>query len=332
MSVQHYLDLARSIISSSGPLPHDCLEQIAYLPEERVFDLLPGATLLREHYFANRIHLCVINNAKSGKCSEDCTFCAQSGRYDTGVDTYPLKSLKTLQQEMATLEGTPVNRYAVVTSGKGAAPDEIEQICAAFGSVSSHNGPAFCASLGILDRPALGKLAAAGVTRYHHNLETARSHFDQICSTHTYDQRIKTILAAKKAGLGVCSGGIFGLGETELQALELALELKGLAVDAVPLNFLSPIEGTPLSGLRGLTPMQCLKRIALFRFCLPDRQIIICGGRQANLGTLHPYIFHAGASGIMTGNYLTTGGRLLEQDLSLLCDLGLVPDKEMRPS
>ena len=328
MSVQHYLDLAQSLITSSEPLPDPDLEAIAALSPERVFDLLPGATKIREHYFGNRIHLCVISNAKSGKCSEDCTFCAQSRWYETQIETYPLKSGKDLHQGFEAVEGEPVNRYSLVTSGKGASSDELKKLCEAFRRMTAP-GLARCASLGILDRPALEDLAAAGVSRYHHNLETARSHFDRICTTHTFDQRVATIRAAQQAGLSVCSGGIFGLGETDRQVLEMALELRRLAVDAVPVNFLSPIGGTPLAGLKELTPMRCLKLIALFRYALPDRQILVCGGRQANLGHLHPFIFHAGASGIMTGNYLTTGGRVMARDLAMLADLGLVPDRSI---
>lgn len=192
-------------------------------------------------------------------------------------------------------------------------------------TASRMRGVDLCASLGILDDDALKKLAAAGVSRYHHNLETARTHFSSICTTHTFDQRIETLAKAKKAGMSVCSGGIFGMGETDKQILELAMELKTLNVDAVPLNFLSPIPGTPLETADLLTPLRCLKIIALFRYVLPDKQILICGGREANLGILQPMIFFAGASGIMTGNYLTTQGPSLENDLDMLDQLGLVP-------
>ena len=183
----------------------------------------------------------------------------------------------------------------------------------------------YCASLGILDDADMKRLADAGVTRYHHNLETARSHFDSICTTHTYDERIDTIKAAQKAGMTICSGGIFGLGETDQQVLEMALELRSLNIDSAPLNFLTAIAGTPMEGQSSLTPLRCLKIIAIFRYVLGDKDILICGGREANLGVLHPMIFYAGASGLMTGNYLTTGGRQMENDLDMLRQLALVP-------
>ena len=175
-----------------------------------------------------------------------------------------------------------------------------------------------CASLGIIGTDDLKMLKEAGVTRYHHNLETSSSFFNQICTTHTYDDRVKTITRSKEAGLSVCSGGIFGMGETDEQILEMALALKELDVDAIPLNFLVSVKGTPKENYNDLTPLRCLKIISLFRYVMPDKDIIVCGGREDNLKELHPMIFHAGASGIMTADYLTTHGRSLEKDLEML--------------
>lgn len=323
MRTLDFLDMARAVFRKED-LPEKDLLEIVKTPDSRVFDLLPGANMVRETFFQNRVHLCVICNGKSGKCSEDCSFCAQSKYHDTRIDAYPLLSGEKLQQGATDLEGTPVNRYSIVTSGRGMAGQEIDRVCAAYEGIDNID---LCASLGIIGRESMAKLAASGVSRYHHNLETAQSHFPDICTTHTYEERIGTIRAAREAGMGICSGGIFGMGERDEQILELALELKALDVDAVPLNFLSPIPGTPLENGHDLTPLKCLKIIALFRYVLPDRQILICGGREANLGVLQPLIFFAGASGIMTGNYLTTKGRALESDLDMLSQLGLVPDK-----
>lgn len=325
MSTNQFLDLAQRVLKKEDLSKHNLLEIIT-LPETRVFDLLAGASLIRETYFKNRIHLCVICNGKSGRCSEDCTFCAQSKYFKTKIDTYPLLPRTDLQIGAEKLKDAPVNRYSIVTSGKGMSTDEIDLVCEAYQEIRDMD-LGLCASLGIIDETSFYKLTASGVTRYHHNLETARSHFSSICTTHTYDQRIATIKAAKKAGMSICSGGIFGMDETEEQILEFALELKNLDVDAVPLNFLSPIPGTPLENIHHLTPRRCLKIIALFRYALPDKQILICGGRESNLGLLQPFIFLAGASGIMTGNYLTTSGQAMENDLKMLDQLGLVPDK-----
>lgn len=323
MTEQAYFNLANAIIKGNTP---DSTEfaKIAHLTDDTVFQLLPGANLIRSTYFKNEIHLCTICNGKSGKCSEDCTFCAQSRFHETDVETYPLLSKEKLQQPALDLENTQVSRYSIVTSGKGLSNKEINRVSEAFSGIKDRN-LSYCASLGIITEDNFKLLARSGVTRYHHNLETARSHFNSICTTHTYEQRIDTIKAAQKAGLSICSGGIFGLGETEDQILEMALDLKQLNVDAVPLNFLSPIPGTPLANQSKLTPLKCLKIIALFRYVLPEKEIIICGGREANLGMLHPLIFYAGASGILTGNYLTTGGRQLENDLNMLKQLELKP-------
>lgn len=323
MPEEMYLSLARAVLDQKDPDPVD-LQKIARLPDEQVFQLLAGTDLIRTARFGNQIHLCTICNGKSGKCSEDCKFCAQSGFHDTGAETYPLLAKDRLQQGALELEGGPVNRYSIVTSGKGLPKKEIEAVARAFAGMKNSR-ISFCASLGIIEEEDFKVLLNANVTRFHHNLETAKSFFETICTTHTFDQRVETIQAAKRAGLSVCSGGIFGMGESDDQILEMALDLKALDVDAVPINFLSPIPGTPMENLSCLTPLKCLKIIALFRYVLPEKEIIICGGRESNLGLLHPLIFYAGASGIMTGNYLTTGGSRLENDLEMLRQLGLSP-------
>lgn len=323
MPEEMYLSLARAVLEKKDPDPVD-LQKIARLPDEQVFQLLAGADLIRTARFSNRIHLCTICNGKPGKCSEDCKFCAQSGFHHTGAETYPLLAKDRLQQGALELEDGPVNRYSIVTSGKGLPKKEIEAVARAFAGMKNSR-LSFCASLGIIEEADFKVLLNANVTRYHHNLETAKSFFETICTTHTFDQRVETIKAAKRAGLSVCSGGIFGMGESDDQILEMALELKALDVDAVPINFLSPIPGTPMEKLSCLTPLKCLKIIALFRYVLPEKEIIICGGRESNLGLLHPLIFYAGASGIMTGNYLTIGGSRLENDLEMLRQLGLSP-------
>ena len=168
-------------------------------------------------------------------------------------------------------------------------------------------------------------LKRAVVSRYHHNLETCRSHFDSVCTTHSYDDRIDTIKKAKRSGLSVCSGGIFGVGETMDHVLELAFDLRELQVDAIPIDFLVPIKGTSLEGKNDLTPLRCLKIKSIMRYVLPDKDIIICGGRTANIKTLHPLVFQSSANGIMTGNYLTTEGNQLQEDLEMVNQLGFEP-------
>jgi biotin synthase len=321
MNRKKIIELAEAVIAGKRPDIKTLLE-ITRTPEPEVFSLLPGADLLREHYFGKGIHLCTICNGKSGRCSEDCRFCAQSAHYDTQAPIYPLLEKEKLIEAGVHAARSPINRYSIVTTGKGLGTAEVVKIADALSDVSA-SGIDTCASLGILSPDDFEILKAAGVSRYHHNLETAESFFKQTCTTHRYADRVATVRAAKAAGLEVCSGGIFGIGESDDQALELALALKDLDVDAVPLNFLVPIPGTPMEKLAHLTPLRCLKIIATFRFVLPDKEILICGGREANLKELHPLVFQAGASGIMTGNYLTATGRTLESDLAMLKHLSM---------
>lgn len=320
LNIEHYLSIARGIITDSPP-DLKILQEICETPDEAVFNLLPGADLIRNFHKGKKIHLCTIGNAKSGKCSEDCGFCPQSAFHQTQIDNYGLLGKEELIRIPKSLSDAHVNRYSVVTSGRGLGSDEVGLVAQAFSSLEKTR-LSHCASLGIIQDRDFEILKKAGITRYHHNLETAESFFEKTCTTHTFKDRVDTIKRAQKAGFEICSGGIFGIGETDSQVLELALELKRLDIDAVPLNFLSPIPGTRMENLSNPTPLRCLKIIALFRYVLPEKNIFICGGRQLNLKHLAPYMFHAGASGIMTGNYLTTQGASLDDDLEMITQLG----------
>jgi biotin synthase len=292
-------------------------------PDCDFFELLSGAWLIRKKYFSNTVHLCTICNAKSGKCSEDCSFCSQSAHNPKcEVPVYSLLSKEKLQAGADYAITNGINRYSLVTSGRGLNKPDIAAIAEAIGEISDKD-VAYCCSLGILDDADFKTLKAAGLNRYHHNLESSRSHFPTICTTHTYDDRIETIKKAQAAGMTICAGGLFGLGETNEQRVEMAMDLRDLNVDSVPVNFLTAIEGTAFEGEQNLTPIQCLKIIAMLRYLLPQKDILLCGGRIGNLGDLHSMIFHAGCSGMMTGNYLTTAGRTAKEDLQMIKDLGL---------
>jgi biotin synthase len=234
-----YTDIAHRICRDSQSIDSQTALELAQTPDELVFQLMAGADLIRRQKFRSGIHLCAINNAKSGKCSEDCRFCAQSGAYDTRIDTYPLKDEDEIFKSLEQMAPTPVHRYSLVTSGKGLDKTGVEQVASSISRADSFPQK-YCASLGILDEKNFQVLSAAGVSRYHHNLETSRSHFSKVCTTHTYEDRIQTIKLAKKAGMSVCSGGIFGIGETMEQVIELAMDIKTLDVDAVPINFFNP--------------------------------------------------------------------------------------------
>ncbi|MCK9276104.1 MAG: biotin synthase BioB [Syntrophales bacterium] len=321
MNTKELIELAEMIIAGNTP-DKGIFKNLADMPEEDAFSLMAGADLIRRHFFGREVHLCTIINGKSGRCSENCSFCAQSISAATDAPVYPLLSSEEIHRTGSRAARTPVNRYSVVTSGRGLSLREVGIVAEALSGLDKE-GIGTCASLGILDQDSLHVLKSAGVGRYHHNLEAAESHFDRLCTSHTYAQRVQTLKRAKRAGLSICAGGVFGTGENDRQVLELATALKEVDVDSVPLNFLVPIPGTRLEKSQRLTPLRCLKIIALFRFVLPEKEILICGGREFNLQELHPFIFYAGASGIMTSNYLTTAGRSLADDLSMLDRLGL---------
>lgn len=323
---KRFLKYARQILAGNV-LDIETYRTLMKIPDEDAFLLCPGADMLREHHFGRSVHLCVICNGKSGRCSEDCAFCAQSVYSDTGIEEYPLMPEKDLTAAGRQLEDTPVNRFSVVTSGRRLPSKGTCRVARALQKLDSSKIET-CASLGSLAQEDLRQLKEAGVTRYHHNLETAESHFYKVCSTHTYHDRVRTIKAARQTGLSTCCGGIFGLGESDEQVAELGLALKSLNVDAVPVNFLVPVEGSPAAGSHNLNPLRCLKILAFLRYLLPDKEIIVCGGRTHNLKELHPFIFYAGASGIMTGDYLTTRGRSLNDDLALLDTLKMHPRKQ----
>ncbi len=316
-----FIQIADEIIQGR-PLELDEAREILKVTGWQMTAMLAGAQKIREHYLGPDIELCSIINAKSGRCGEDCAFCAQSSHHNTQAPVYPLKSREDILAGAikATEEGS--HCYGIVTSGTRAEPGaEFNQILASISDIRKKTPIEPSASLGILDELSARALAEAGCVTYHHNLETARSFFPHICTTHSYEEDVVTVLLAKASGMKVCCGGIFGLGETGEQRIEFAQTLCELDVDSVPLNFLNPIEGTPLENQDDLSALECLKTIALFRYMLPRKRISVCGGRDKNLRDLQSWIFAAGASGTMIGNYLTTTGRDRDADLQMFRDL-----------
>ena len=293
------------------------------------YRVMAAASEIREHFKGKHIILCGITNAKSGRCSEDCKFCAQSSHYSTDVPSYPLKPAKEIIAEAVLAKKDGAEFFGIVTSGKKVkAKKEWVEIFKAIEGLRKI-GISPCASLGIIDAEKARELQSAGLFRYHHNLETARSYFGNICTTHDYEDNVETIRAAKAAGLSVCAGALIGMGEGVTHRIELAATLRELDVDSVPVNILNPIKGTPLSHVLPLPPMEILMTIAVFRFMLPDKDIKLCGGKEKNLRQLLPLGIIAGANSLMTGNYLTTTGRDSKLDHEMIADLGLIPTREM---
>jgi len=312
---------------SGRPLPAGEALPVAELSLDQFLRLLPVTDALRAKSFGNKVRLCAIVNAKSGRCAEDCRYCAQSARWDTGVDEYPLRSPEEMVAEAKKAKPWGSREFSIVTSGKGLKTEkEIAAVAGAIRGIREQAGLFTCASLGIVAEKTLATLKQAGLNKYHHNLECSRSFWPKICTTHDWEEDLAVVKRAKGLGLEVCCGGIFGLGESWAQRAELAETLRELKVDSVPLNFLNPIPGTPLENVRRLTPLQCLQIIALFRLMLPTTHLQVCGGRHVNLRDLQSLIFAAGADGMMIGDYLTTHGRPVEEDLRMIADLGLVPE------
>jgi len=292
-------------------------------------DLLYWANKIRRKYFGDKIKVCSIVPGRLGGCDQDCAFCAQSVRYDTAVQ----KKARFLSDEeilagAAQADKNGVANFAIVYSGRTISEAELARIERLVRRIRNEYDLGVCVSLGMITAEQAKRLVRAGVSRYNHNLETSKRHFPSIVTTHNYADRIRTIEAAKEAGLGICAGGIFGIGETEADRVDMALELRRLDADTVPMNFLHPIEGTPLGRAETLRPMQILRIIAIFRFILPKTNLKIAGGRVLNLRDLQSWMFYAGATSILSGDYLTTTGRAVAQDMQMLADLGLEVERQ----
>jgi biotin synthase len=281
-------------------------------------DLVAMANAVRRDYAGSKMELCSIMNAKSGLCAQDCKFCAQAGRHSTGINTYSLKNKQEMIKAALRAKEIGVERFDIVTSGDSLSKQELNVITDAVWEITSKLGIKMCASLGKLNEDELLSLKKAGLSRYHHNLETSPNYFSKIVTTHTFQERIDTIKAAQKAGLEVCSGGIIGMGEALSDRIDLALILKELDVDSVPINVLVPIKGTPLGSLDSLSSSEAIRTIALFRIILKDKIIKIAAGRESVLKDFQALAFLAGANGMLIGGYLTIKGRDVEEDYRLV--------------
>jgi biotin synthase len=292
-----------------------------------IFDLLSWANRIRERFKGNKIHLCSIVNIKAGGCSENCRFCAQSAAYQTESPRYGLIDSEPILTAAEEAKANGVTALGLVAAWRGLEEGPIlDELCNQFAELKRSGKARPDASLGMIKNQAVAdRLKAAGCECYNHNLESSRRFFPQVCTTHTYEERIETIRHLKNAGIKICSGGILGMGEMREDRCDLAFTLKELGAHIVPINILNPIEGTPFGTQSPLPPLEILKSIACFRFILPRQEIMIAGGRTVNLRDLQPLIFMAGASALMVGNYLTTLNQPVEKDLQMLNDLDLDP-------
>lgn len=330
VSAHRIAELAQHVLAG-GRLDRSHALELAATRNDLLYDLFYWANRIRLHFFGSRVSLCSIVPARVGACSEDCAFCSQSRFHKTHVVPGRL-SLDQIERALDQALAAGASCFSVVTSGRAPSDRDLDTLEPFFRRAAARP-IRLAASLGQLTPAQARRLRDMGLSRLHHNLETSRRHFPTIIRTHTYDDRLRTVQIARDLGFSVCSGGIFGLGETWEDRIDLALELRDLGVDSVPLNFLNPIPGTAAYGRWPLLPpLEALKIIALFRFLLPDRDIKVAGGRDRILRDLVSWIFFAGASSFMIGNYLTTPGRPIEQDHQLLRDLNLTPASASFPS
>ena len=310
-------------MSGEGIGREDALAVLS-LGNDALWRLLDVTEAVRRRFKGDGIRLCSIVNAKSGLCSEDCSFCAQSRRSAAAIEKYPLRSGEEIFREAREAKERGAREFSIVASGLAMKNrGELTRVGDAIERIRTELGLETCVSLGTLSSEDVEYLLSRGLRSVHHNLETSRSFFPRVCTTHDYEEDVAAVRAAKEAGAWVCCGGVFGLGESLEDRAELALTLRELQVDSIPVNFLNPVPGTPLEGRTDLTPTDCLRIIAMMRLVNPAREIIVCGGREVNLRDLQALMFAAGATGTMVGNYLTTSGRPAEEDLRMLRDLGL---------
>ncbi|MCI8466354.1 MAG: biotin synthase BioB [Lachnospiraceae bacterium] len=299
-------------------------EEALWLAEAPLEELCEAANEIRKVFCGNGFDICTIINGKSGRCSEDCKYCAQSVWYHTGAGEYPLLGTKELTEQARYNEQHGVLRYSIVTSGKRLSDQEVDQMCESIRNIRENTGISVCISFGLLNEEQYRRLKKAGANRVHNNLETSRNYFPKVCTTHSYEDKLAAIQAAKAAGLSVCSGGIMGLGETMEDRIDMALEIRKLGIRSVPVNLLNPIPGTPYEKNERLKPEEMRRIVALFRFLIPNASIRLAGGRGL-LPDKGRACFLSGANAAISGDMLTTLGITIAQDMELLSELGYEP-------
>ena len=313
-----YVEILASKVFDGGMISK---QEALKLYGEPLEELCAKADEIRQHFCANKFDVCTIINGKSGGCSENCKFCAQSAHNNTNVGNYPLLSPDELLEKARNDFSKGVVHYGIVTSGRNLSDDEVDTVCEAVRKIKAETGISVCVSLGLLTEEQFRKLKAAGVVRVHNNLETSEKYFPQVCTTHKFSDKVKAIKAAQSAGLPICSGGIMGIGESVEDRIDMAISLRELGVKNVPVNMLNPIPGTPLALRQVLGEDELRRIIAVYRFILPDAFIRLAGGRGL-LDDMGRACFKSGANASISGNMLTTLGFSVEGDMKLFDELG----------
>ncbi len=328
--MNHYQEWADRVLEG-GTLTRDEALQVLSTPEDQLLDLVNAANKIRQKYFGKTVRLQMLLNAKSGACQEDCHYCSQSTISKAPIDRYALLSPEDMMAGARRAADAKAQRYCIVISGRSPLQSEINQISSAVKQIKDEIPIQICCSLGLLNQEQAKELKAAGVDRINHNLNTSEAFHPEICTTHTYQDRVDTLKNARAAGLELCSGGIVGMGEKDEDVLELALSLQDLQPDSIPLNMLYPVEGTPFGEKTDLTPARCLKILCLFRFLHPKTEIRAAGGRERNLRSLQPLALYV-ADSLFVDGYLTTPGLEHEAVWKMIEDLGFTVEVDYQGS
>ncbi len=330
ISTSEYCDIWNEManeILQGGEITREQAESILLADDTQLLSILSAAYRIRHKHFGNQVQLYFLMNARSGLCPEDCSYCSQSKTSDAEIPKYNLLNTEKLLDGARIASEQDAKTYCIVISARGPNEREIKAVEEIVPQIKSKYDLKICACLGLLKPDQAKRLKECGVDRVNHNLNTGADHYEKICTTHSYQDRIDTLNAVRDAGIEVCSGGIIGMGEKQSDVVDMAFQLKELEAESIPVNFLNPIEGTDLAGRDDLNPRLCLKTLAMFRFVNPNREIRIAGGREMHLGTLQPLGLYA-ANSLFVGDYLTTKGQAPEKDFRMITEMGFEVVKE----
>ena len=319
-SVANWADLAQRILDGHKLTREEGLAVLDSSDAE-LLQLLDAAWQIRERNFANKVHLYFLKNAKSGLCPEDCGYCSQNVKSTADIEKYNLLNEQQILAGAKQAYDAQARTYCIVTSGRGPTNSEVDRVADVVRTIKADYGLHICCCLGLLNSDQAATLAEAGVDRINHNLNTSRRYYDEICTTHSYEDRLDTLKTVREAGMEICAGVITGMGEDHGDLVDVALELAGMKVESIPVNFLNPIDGTQLEGKRDLDPRFCLKALCLFRFANPDTEIRVAGGREVNLRSMQAMALYP-ANSLFVSDYLTTQGQAASADFQMIEDLG----------
>ncbi len=316
-----WMRLAATAIAEDG-IDREAAQAALSAPEGEAYELLAAAGRVRRQFHGNQVRVHVLCNAKRGGCPEDCGFCSQSAHFDLGQERQGHLEKDEIVRQAREAAAAGGHTFCIVTATRDAVGSDLELICAAVEEIKASDLPiSICTSLGLLDRESAQRLASAGVDRFNHNLETSSRMYPEICTTHSWSDRVETVRLAHEVGMEACCGGILGMGESEADILDLAFTLKELEVESIPVNFLDPRPGTPISTRNRLTPLRCLQLLAVFRLINPRADLRVAGGREVNLKTMQPLALQA-VNSIFTNGYLTTPGNEAHYDRRMIEEAG----------